>query len=171
MAALVNLRIILGANNAERLAIESDMRSVEDLSNEIKRQFLIDGDIRLQYIDSDFDNNLVNLNQISDIHDRGTVQVICMSDATDLNKGNMNQSGEDTSLSSSTIILSSPDSQTARSQWPTTFQIPKFPYDVEMQPESANQAFCHLLTSSPVNEATVSCRHETTGSGFAWSDE
>ncbi|XP_053287857.1 uncharacterized protein LOC128448968 isoform X3 [Pleuronectes platessa] len=142
MAAPVKLRIILGANNAEKLTIESGMpESVEDLSNEIKRQFLIDGDIRLQYMDSDFDNNFVNLSQISDIQDRGTVKVICMSDATDLNQGNINQSGEDTSSSSSTIILSSPDSQTARSQWPTTFQIPKFPYDVEIQLEGANQAF------------------------------
>ena len=109
MAAPVKLRIILGANNAEKLTIESGMPdSVEALSNEIKRQFLIDGDIRLQYMDSDFDNNLVNLNQISDIQDRGTVKVICMSDATDLNQGNMNQSGEGTSSSSSTIILSQP---------------------------------------------------------------
>lgn len=113
MATPVKLRIILGANNAEKLTIESGMpKSVEDLSNEIKRQFDIEGDIRLQYMDSDFDNEFVNLNQISDIQDKSTVKIICLSDAPDLNQSNMNQSGEETSLSSSdTMLLSSPDSE------------------------------------------------------------
>ncbi len=143
MAAPVKLRIVFGANNAEKLTIESGMpKSVEDLSNEIKRQFDIEGDIRLQYMDSDFDNNFVNLNQISDIQDKSTVKVIPLSDASDVSQGCSNQSGEDTSSSSNdTIILSSPDSATARSQWPKEFKIPTFPYDVEMQLQSANQAF------------------------------
>ena len=81
MAALVKLLIFLGANNAEKLTIESGMpESVEDLSNEIKRQFLIEGDIR-QYMNSDFDNDFVNLNRISDIQDSSKVKIICMSDA------------------------------------------------------------------------------------------
>ncbi|XP_016109761.1 uncharacterized protein [Sinocyclocheilus grahami] len=91
-------------------------------------------------MDSDFDN-FVNLNQISDIQDKSTVKVISLSDASDVSQGCLNQSGEDTSSSSDTIILSSPDSATARSQWPTEFQITTFPYDVEMQLQSANQAF------------------------------
>lgn len=119
IAAPVKLRIVLGANNAEKVTIESGMpESVEELSKEIKRQFDREGDIRLQYMDSDFDNDFVNLNQISDIQDKSTVKIIRLSDAPDLNQGNMSQSGEETSLSSSdTIILSSPE--TSRSQWPT----------------------------------------------------
>lgn len=78
MAAPVKLCIILGASNAEKLTTESGMpKSVEDLSNEIKRQFDMEGDIRLQYMDSDFDNEFVNLNQISDIQDKSTVKIIC----------------------------------------------------------------------------------------------
>lgn len=74
MAAPVKLRIILGSNNSEKLTIESGMpTSVEDLANEIKRQFDIEGDIRLQYMDRDFDNEFVNLNQICDIQDKSTV--------------------------------------------------------------------------------------------------
>lgn len=140
MAAPVKLRIILGSNNAEKLTIESGMpKSVEDLSNEIKRQFDLDGDIRLQYMDTDFDNEFVNLNQISDIQDKSTVIIIRLSADS---PGNVNQSGDETSLSSSdTILLSSPDSATARSQWPTEFKIPKFPYDAEMQLESAHRHF------------------------------
>ncbi|XP_065129079.1 uncharacterized protein [Paramisgurnus dabryanus] len=145
MAAPVKLRIILGANNAEKLTIESGMpNSVKDLSIEIKRQFDIEGEIRLQYMDTDFDNNFVNLNQISEIQDKSTVKVILLSDAPDVSQSvnSLNQSGEDTSSSSTdTVILPSPDSGTARSQWPTEFQIPTFPYDVEMQLQSANQAF------------------------------
>ena len=94
----------------------------------------------LQYIDTDFDNEFVNLNQLSDIQDKSTVKIIPLSDAPDFNLGKMNQSGEETSSSSSdTIIISSPE--TSRSHWPTKFQIPKFPYDVELQLQSATQAF------------------------------
>lgn len=58
----VELRIILASNNTEKLTIASGMpKSVEDLSDEIKRQFDIQGDIRLQYMDSDFDNEFINL--------------------------------------------------------------------------------------------------------------
>lgn len=140
MAAPVKLWIVFGANNAEKLTLESGMpKSVEDLSNGIKRRFEIEGDIRLQYMDHDFDNNFVNLNQINDIQDKSTVKVILLTDASSVSQGCLHQSGEDTSSSSfDTIILSSPDSATARSQWPTEFQIPKFPYDVEMQLQSEN---------------------------------
>lgn len=41
MAAPVKMLIVFGDDNAEKLTIESGMpKSVEDLSNEIKRQFL-----------------------------------------------------------------------------------------------------------------------------------
>lgn len=135
MAAPVKLQIIFGSNNAEKLTIETGMpKSVEDLSDEIKRHFDIEGDIRLQYMDSDFDNAFVNHNQICDIQDKSTVKIIHLSAALDLSQGSMNQSEEGASLSSSsdTLTLSS-DSQTARSHWPTEFQIPYFSYDVEMQ--------------------------------------
>ena len=150
MATPVKLWILLGANNAEKLTIESGMpKSVEDLSNEIKRQFDIEGEIRLQYMDSDFDNEFVNLNKINDIQDKSTVKIISLAAAPDLNQDDVNQSGEGTSLSSSdTIIVSSPDSD-SRSPWPKEFQIPKFPYDVELQLESANQAF--ISSKVPLN--------------------
>ncbi|XP_061905620.1 uncharacterized protein LOC133651640 isoform X1 [Entelurus aequoreus] len=142
MAAPVKLRIILGSNNAEKLTIESGMpMSVEDLANEIKRQFDIEEDIRLQYMDSDFDNEFVNLNKICDIQDKSTVKIIRLSDALDLSQGSMNQSGEEASLSSSDTLKLSSDSESSRSHWPTEFQIPKFSYDVEMQLRSANLDF------------------------------
>ncbi|KAL3973686.1 NF-kappa-B inhibitor-like protein 2 [Sarotherodon galilaeus] len=141
MAEPVKLRIILGSNNTEKLTIASGMpKSVEDLSDEIKRQFDIQGDIRLQYMDSDFDNEFINLKRMDDIQDKSTVKVIRLTDASDFGEVGMNQ--KETSLSSSdTLLLSSSDSETARSQWPAEFQMPKFPYDVEMQLQSANQAF------------------------------
>lgn len=143
MAVPVKLRVVFGANNAEKMTIVTGMpTTVEDLSYEIKRQFDIEGDIRLQYMDSDFDNEFVNLQQIGDIQDKSTVKVITLSDVSDLSQGCLNQSEEETSLSSNdTIILSSPESASARSQWPKEFQIPRFPYDVEMQLQNANQAF------------------------------
>lgn len=85
-------------------------KSVEDHSDKIKHQFDIKGDISLQYMDCDFNNEFVNLNQISNIQEKRTVKIICLSDVQDLNQGNMNQSGEETSLSSSdTILFSVPD--------------------------------------------------------------
>lgn len=67
--------------------------------------FYIEGGIRLQYMDSNFDNNFVNLNQIIDIQDKSTVKVLSLSDASDVSQGCLNQNCEDTSSSSDTIIL------------------------------------------------------------------
>lgn len=107
--------------------------SVEDLANEIKRQFDIEGDIRLQYMDSDFGNEFVNLNQMCDIQDKSTVKIIYLSDTLDLSQSSLNLSGEAASLSSSDTLILSSDSM--------NLQIPKFSYDVEMQLQSANQDF------------------------------
>lgn len=58
----VELRIILASNNTEKLTIASGMpKSVEELSDETKCQFDIHGDIRRQCMDSDFDNEFINL--------------------------------------------------------------------------------------------------------------
>ncbi|XP_041860332.1 uncharacterized protein LOC121651929 [Melanotaenia boesemani] len=117
-------------------------KSVEDLSHVIKCQFDIEGDIRLQYMDTDFDNEFINLNQISGIQDKSTVKVIHISDAPDLSQSRMSESTDEASFSSAdTILLSSSDSESTRSQWPTEFPIPKFPFDVEMQLNTANQDF------------------------------
>lgn len=120
MAAPVKLWIILGANNAEKMTIESDIpKSVEALSTRIKRQFDIEGDIRLQCINSEF----VNLKQNCDIQDKSTVKIICLPD-TPQSRQYKQEWGRNLSLSSSdTILLSSPDPETAQSQWPTEFQI------------------------------------------------
>ena len=92
-------------------------------------------------MDSDFDNEFFNLNQICDIQDKSTVKIIRLSDALDLSQGSMNQSGEEASLSSSDTLILYSDSESPRSHWPTEFQIPKFSHDVEMQLRSANQDF------------------------------
>lgn len=102
MTTPVKVQIILGSINAEKLTIESGMpKTVVDLSNEIKHQFDIEDDIRLQYMDSDFDNEFVNLNAISYIQDKSTVKIIRLSDALNLSRSSMNHSEEEPSLSSS----------------------------------------------------------------------
>ncbi|XP_056295664.1 uncharacterized protein LOC130209821 isoform X2 [Pseudoliparis swirei] len=155
------LRVILGVDNASKITLPNGMPdSVEALEEEVKRQFRLPGNIRLQYRDIEFDNEFVNLTEISEIKDKSTVKVIYSTDESDTTTHQpVEQWLNDSSLStaSDTDILSSTESTSSgsslRSQpWPQHFQIPLFNYEVQIQLERANQAFLNsgtLLSPSP----------------------
>lgn len=156
-----SLRVVLGADNAAKLTLPNGMPdSVEALKEAIKRQFSLPGRFRLQYRDIEFDNEFVNLTEISEIKDKSTVKVIYLTDELDTTTCQpVLRWLDDSYLStaSDTDILSSPESTSSgssfRSQpWPQNFQIPQFNYEVQIQLERANQAFLNSgsrLSPSP----------------------
>lgn len=156
-----SLRVVLGEDNAAKLTLPNGMPdSIEALKEDIKRKFSLPGSFRLQYRDIEFDNEFVNLTEISEIKDKSTVKVIYLTDESDTTTCQpVSRWLDDSSLStaSDTDILSSPESTSSgsslRSQpWPQHFQIPQFNYEVQIQLERANQAFLNsgtLLSPSP----------------------
>ncbi|XP_041825356.1 uncharacterized protein LOC121629698 isoform X2 [Melanotaenia boesemani] len=155
-----SLRVVLGVDNAAKLTLPRGIPvSVEDLMEEIKRQFSLPGNFRLQYRDIDFDNEFINLTDISEIKDKSTVKVIQLTPESDTTTYQpLSQCLDESSVStaSDTDILSSSESTSSvslRSQlWPQNFPIPQFNYEVQIQLEKANKAFLDsgtLLSPSP----------------------
>uniref|UniRef100_A0A3P8TP41 PB1 domain-containing protein n=1 Tax=Amphiprion percula TaxID=161767 RepID=A0A3P8TP41_AMPPE len=146
------LRVILGVDNASKLTLPTGIPdSMEDLKQEITRQFNLSGNFRLQYRDKDFDNEFVNLSTTAELADKSTIKIIYMpgGSGTSTHRSAPHQRLDFDSSSSSladTDILSSPESTSSgssfRSQlWPQTFPIHQFSYEVEIQLEKANHAF------------------------------
>lgn len=100
-------------------------------------------------MDKDFGNDFFNLSSTSDLEDLGTLKVIQQEaiqplfDVTETASSSTVHSDDSSSLASNdTIILSSPESLSSRSQqWPSDFQIPLFSYNTERQLEKANSEY------------------------------
>ncbi|XP_049333465.1 uncharacterized protein LOC125801192 [Astyanax mexicanus] len=143
------LKVILGENNTEKLTLPNGIpESLDELHSKIKTVFGIEGNIRLQYMDRDFDNEFFNLNSTSELQDLGTIKVIQEQTNPPLNTANETTSShlvsfdsdDNASLTSAdTVIISSPESVSSRTQqWPEDFPVPKFSYDTELQLETGN---------------------------------
>lgn len=164
MAKTVKLRIILGENDARKLILPSGFPdSVEELCQIIQTNFGLQGDIRLQYQDSDFGNDFINLSAMSEIEDKATIKVIFMQNDTEREDTEIIHTKEHRGLldsssvssvdtDSDTVPFSSSDSadstrSTRSSTWPSVFTIPVFSYDAEIQLEKANAEYSANGTS------------------------
>lgn len=145
MSTAAKLLIVLGEDDRMKLTFPSGIPdSVDTLRHEIQRQCGVEGEFRLQYMDSDFDQ-FMNLTSTADIQDKSTIKVIRSSEQP-TQSASRSQAFCETDSSADTDILSSPESTTStsslRSQgWPLSFPIPSFVYEVEMQLSKANQKF------------------------------
>lgn len=151
MSTPAKLRIVFGEDNCMKLTLPSGIPdSVDTLKFEIQKQCEVEGEFRLQYMDSDFDQ-LMNLTTTADLKDKATVKVILTSEQLTQAPNSTPFHGVDDS-SADTDILSSPDSATSTSTssstsslrcqgWPCSFPVPPFSYEVEMQLSKANQEF------------------------------
>ncbi|XP_014184641.1 uncharacterized protein LOC106632349 [Haplochromis burtoni] len=156
MAAMVKL--ILGENDSRRLILPNGMPvSVSELVQQIKGQCGVNGDFRLHFMDAEFGNEFTNLESMSDIQDKSTIEVI-FSSVAPVEPGEVllplyssaatSRTLDDSSSLSSpgnsfdTDILSSPESTSSRATaWPNVFPIPQFSYNTQLQLARANAAF------------------------------
>ncbi|KAG7513607.1 hypothetical protein JOB18_012445 [Solea senegalensis] len=159
MSTPAKLCIVLGEDGCVKLTLPSGIPdSVDSLGFEIKKLCGIEGEFRLQYLVSDFDQ-FINLTSTADIQDKGTVKVIVPTQAPSHTAYAFFHGTDDSSAD--TDILSSPESTTSTSPstsslrcqgWPLSFPLPPFSYEVEMQLSKANQEFIaegKLLNPSP----------------------
>lgn len=77
------LKIILTDSRSQRLTLSYGLpASVDDLMDEVKKQCGLQGNFRLQFMDSLFVNEFLNLTSISEVEDKGTLKAIDMSRPT-----------------------------------------------------------------------------------------
>ncbi|XP_024116549.1 uncharacterized protein LOC112138208 [Oryzias melastigma] len=148
MAAI--LRVVFGEDDASKLSLPNGIpSSVECLKEEIRRQFDLSQNFRLQYRDIEFNNEFVNLTLTSEIQNKSTVKVVYLPLESVVSLHDTVQ-GTDAQSSSTSVddtdIPSLPKSHSSYSSlrslpWPTNFQIPEFSYEVQVQLERGQQAF------------------------------
>ncbi|KAL4008928.1 hypothetical protein ACER0C_002780 [Sarotherodon galilaeus] len=167
MAQPIRLRIILGEDDARKLILPAGISdSIEELCQEVKTNFGVQQDFRLQYQDPDFGNEFVNLTAISEINDKATLKVVYL-DSVQLQSFTEDEGvtcqpvrSPTHSFSSSSAdtdntrpVTSSGSSPSTRlSVWPSVFTVPRFSYEAELQLEKANAEFIAggtHLTPSP----------------------
>ncbi|KAI4810733.1 hypothetical protein KUCAC02_013665, partial [Chaenocephalus aceratus] len=69
------LRVILGADSCQRVVISAGLPStVKELENEIKTQCKVKEPFRLQFMDTLFGNEFMNLTSMGEIQDKATVK-------------------------------------------------------------------------------------------------
>ncbi|XP_076733123.1 uncharacterized protein LOC112430670 isoform X1 [Maylandia zebra] len=161
----IRLRIILGEDDARKLILPAGISdSIEELCQEIKTNFGVQQDFRLQYQDPDFGNDFVNLTAISEINDKATLKVVYL-DSVQLQSftedgvtcqpvRSPTHSFSSSSDTDNTRPVSSSGSSpsTRLSVWPSVFTVPHFSYEAELQLEKANAEFIAggtHLTPSP----------------------
>lgn len=171
MATPVILKIILGDNGRQRLTLPSGMpQSLNELSEEVRKQCGLQGNFRLQFMDVEFDCEFMNLTSVDEIQDKSTLKVFPLTEnstppgAVNYTTGHLEDCDSLFSSLEDTIILTSAESSPASissgfsssastssgsssastsrsSAWPDVFCVPLLTYDAEVQLERANAAF------------------------------
>ncbi|XP_038573015.1 uncharacterized protein LOC119901501, partial [Micropterus salmoides] len=160
MGTPVILKIVLTDGSSQRLTLSHGLpASIDDLMIEVKKQCGLQGNFRLQFMDSLFGNEFLNLTSISEVEDKGTLRVIDMAMPPTLPYNNEMGSpvlipqafnplsssvSDSSSLSAESVdtdVLSSSESTSSRSSWPAVFHVPKFSYDAELKLQQASLAY------------------------------
>ncbi|KAL3976477.1 coatomer subunit delta [Sarotherodon galilaeus] len=155
MAQPIRLRIILGEDDARKLILPAGISdSIEELCQEVKTNFGVQQDFRLQYQDPDFGNEFVNLTAISEINDKATLKVVYLDMTCQPVRSPTHSFSSSSADTDNTRPVSSSGSSpsTRLSVWPSVFTVPRFSYEAELQLEKANAEFIAggtHLTPSP----------------------
>lgn len=148
MTAQAILRVILGPDSSQRVMVSPGLPStVTELEAEIKTQCKIMEPFRLQFMDTLFGNEFVNLTSVAEIQNKATIKIVYTScqpqdQGEDRFSFPSTSAPDDTSTcGDSTVSLSSPESTSSRSSWPDLFCILRFIYDAEIKLAKAHVAF------------------------------
>ncbi|XP_065115909.1 uncharacterized protein [Paramisgurnus dabryanus] len=142
----MRLRVVLAPDNIRRLDILENLTSVEHLKRILQEKLEIKVDFLIQFEDPEFGNELCNLTNITELPpDRAVLKILL--NLPEESETEISISSLDTasvSAPSNSSNQSSPSftmRQRESSQWPSTFPIPKFTYDVELRLAKGNEKF------------------------------
>lgn len=132
------MRVIVSEGDIRKLTMTTWADTLEDLIGWLKVTLQANYNFILQYQDPDFNNELCNLEDISELPDKPTMKIIPMIELVPVSRP-VEQSSlcSETSSLADTEILS--NSSLDRSvAWPEVFEIPKFSVDVEYRLRQGN---------------------------------
>ena len=125
------LRVYIATDMALKLTLNERPKSVEELKSIMQEKFKprLDSDFSLQYEDPDFDGQLSLLVDIEELPEKGTLKVV-RSESDDLS-----------TASSDTDILPHVPLTQRQKNWPDSFPVPTFSFEVEHVLEEGNSVF------------------------------
>ncbi|XP_037634305.1 sterile alpha motif domain-containing protein 3-like [Sebastes umbrosus] len=171
MGHQAKLRIVLKDHDIRKLDLPHGIPgTVVELESIVRETFGLDGNFTLHYQDADFGEEYFSLTSTNDIKDKDTIKVVHIVEPPTVNLtftdvDSSFESASDVSVhaassvhasetsvhpsnsscssgSQDTLILSSPEHVTQRSQcWPIEFPVPRFAYGTELVLASGNEAF------------------------------
>lgn len=156
------LRVIF-EHRIEKLTLPSGIpESLEELHSAVKQALNITDEISLQYMDSDFED-FFTLHSTTQIQHRSTIKVVTVASIVltlcspnesftgcDITEQSLDttssthatiQDSSDTSDSSASTVILSPDNSSERKPWPKEFIVPHFSVETEMVLERANELY------------------------------
>ncbi|KAF5902794.1 sterile alpha motif domain-containing protein 3-like isoform X1, partial [Clarias magur] len=125
------LRVYIATDIAVKLTLNYRPKSVEELKKIMQEKFKprLDGEFSLQYEDPDFDGQLRVLVDIEELPEKGTLTVM------------RSESDDASNASSDTDILPHVPLTQRQRNWPDTFLVPTFSFEVEYVLEEGNRVF------------------------------
>lgn len=137
------LCVVLAPDNIRRLNIFENLTSVEHLKTILQERLQIKEDFLIQFEDPEFENELCNLTNITELPPETAVLKILQkvpeeseleTSISSLDTDSMSSPSDSSNRSSPFVSVR----QRENSQWPSPFPIPRFSYDVELRLEKGN---------------------------------
>lgn len=131
------MRVIVSEGDIKKFTMTTRPDTLEDLIGCLKGTLQANYDFLLQYQDPNFNNQLCNLEDVSELPDKPTIKIIPMIELVPVT-----QPVEQSSLSSDASSLADNEilsnSSLDSAPWPEVFELPEFSVDVEYRLRQGN---------------------------------
>ncbi|XP_028970228.2 sterile alpha motif domain-containing protein 3 [Esox lucius] len=129
------MRVIVSEGDIRKMTMTTQPDRLEDLTEWLKENLQTNYSFTLQYQDPEFNNELCNLTDISELPEKPTIKIIPVINLIPI-PAEPECFGESSSQADTEILSNS--SLDRSFQWPDTFHIPKFSVDVEYRLRQGN---------------------------------
>ena len=149
MQQTLPIRVIVSEGDIRKLTMPTRPDTLEDLIGWLKRTLQTNYSFSVQYQDPDFNNELCNLTDLSELPEKPTITIILMIELVSVTA--TAESISDTSSHADTDILSvSPLDRSHH--WPEVFDIPRFSVDVEYRLRQGNLLYLRVAICPKVTK-------------------
>lgn len=148
MEKRLTMRVIISEGDIRKITMTPRPYTLEDLIDCIKGTLQTNYTFTLQYQDPEFNNELCNLTDLSELPDKPTIKIIPIIELVPVTGDP--ELCSDTGSQADTEILSVSSDRSF--QWPEVFEIPKFPVDVEYRLRQGNLLYFRDATNLKITK-------------------